>query len=100
MEAGGGIALAVQDSGPGIKAEEMASIFEPFWQGEAYRRKARDGVGLGLAITKRLVEAHGGTIELISREGLGARAVIHLPAARVVRSKPQLAVISGGGSAA
>jgi signal transduction histidine kinase len=99
-EAGGGIALSVQDSGPGIKAEEMASIFEPFWQGEAYRRKARDGVGLGLAITKRLVEAHGGTIELISREGLGARAVIHLPASRVVRGKPQLAVISGGGSAA
>ncbi len=55
LEVGGGIALAVQDSGPGIEPEAMARIFEPFWQGDAYRRKPREGVGLGLAITKRLI---------------------------------------------
>jgi signal transduction histidine kinase len=100
-ETGGGIAIWVQDSGPGIKVEEKSSVFEPFWQGDAYRRKARDGVGLGLAITKRLIEAHGGTVELISGEGMtGTRAMIRLPAARVLRGRPQLAVISGGGNAA
>jgi signal transduction histidine kinase len=100
VDGGGGLVLSVQDSGPGIKSEEMARIFEPFWQGEAYRRKARDGVGLGLAITKRLIEAHGGTVELVSGQGKGTRAVIRLPAARVLPSRPQLSVISGGGSAA
>jgi signal transduction histidine kinase len=98
---GGGIALSVQDSGPGIKREDMSNIFEPFWQGEAYRRKVRDGVGLGLAITKRLIEAHGGTVELISELGHGTKAVIRLPAARVQpRGRPQLSVISGSGNAA
>ncbi len=100
LEADGRIALSVQDNGPGIKPEEMSNIFEPFWQAEAYRRKARDGVGLGLAITKRLVEAHGGTVDLISGQGLGTRAVIRLPAARVLRGRPQLSVISGSGNAA
>jgi signal transduction histidine kinase len=100
-EASGGIAFSVTDNGPGIKSEEMATIFEPFWQGEAYRRKVRDGVGLGLAITKRLIEAHDGTVELISAPGHGTRAVIHLPAGRLLtRGRPQLAVISSGGNAA
>jgi signal transduction histidine kinase len=100
-DSGGGIAIWVQDSGPGIKAEEKSSAFEPFWQGDAYRRKARDGVGLGLAITKRLIEAHGGTVELISGDGMtGTRAMIRLPASRVLRGRPQLAVIGGGGTAA
>jgi signal transduction histidine kinase len=96
----GGIVLAIQDSGPGIKPEDMANIFEPFWQSEAYRRKAKEGVGLGLAITKRLIEAHGGTIELISGPGIGTRAVLRLPPARVLRGRPQLTVVSGGGTAA
>ena len=100
LEAGAGIALSVQDNGPGIKTEEMSKIFEPFWQGEAYRRKARDGVGLGLAITKRLIEAHGGMVELISGEGRGTCAVIRLPSGRVLRGRPQLSLISGGGTAA
>ena len=100
LEGNGGIALCVQDHGPGIKSEEMSSIFEPFWQGEAYRRKARDGVGLGLAITKRLIEAHGGAITLVSGEGLGTRAVIRLPASRVLRGRPQLSIVSGGNTAA
>ena len=100
FEAGSGIALSVQDNGPGIKTEEISSVFEPFWQGEAYRRKARDGVGLGLAITKRLIEAHGGAVALISGEGLGTRAVIRLPSSRVLRGRPQLSVISGGNTAA
>ncbi|MES1151247.1 MAG: ATP-binding protein, partial [Dongia sp.] len=100
LEAGGALALSIQDNGPGIKAEDMSTIFEPFWQGEAHRRKARDGVGLGLAITKRLIEAHGGAVALISGEGVGTRAVIRLPAMRVLRGRPHLSVISGAGTAA
>jgi signal transduction histidine kinase len=94
-----GVALSVIDRGFGIKSEDLPRIFEPFWQNEAYRRQTKEGIGLGLAITKRLVEAHDATIEVQSREGEGTTVTIHLPAHRIVRSAPKLAVV-GGGSAA
>jgi signal transduction histidine kinase len=94
-----GIALSVIDRGLGIKAEDLPRIFEPFWQNEAYRRQTREGIGLGLAITQRLVQAHGATVEVQSREGEGTTVTIHLPANRIIRNAPKLAVV-GGGSAA
>ena len=90
-----GIALSVEDNGPGIAAEDVERVFEPFWQSEAYRRTAREGVGLGLAITKRLVEAHGGSIALNPAPAGGTIATIRLPASRLARAKPQLAVVVG-----
>jgi signal transduction histidine kinase len=98
----GEICFSVNDNGPGIKPSDLQHIFEPFWQNEAYRRRPRDGVGLGLAITKRFVEAHGGTIAIESREGAGTSIEIRLPAWRTVRGKPQFTVVQGerGNSAA
>jgi signal transduction histidine kinase len=95
----GGIALSVIDHGLGIKAEDQPRIFEPFWQNEAYRRQTKEGIGLGLAITQRLVQAHDGTITVESREGEGTTVTIHLPARRIVRSTPRLAVIGGNDAA-
>jgi len=92
----GGIALAVIDHGLGIKPEDLARIFEPFWQNEAYRRQTKEGIGLGLAITQRLVQAHDGTIEVQSREGEGTIVTIHLPMSRVLRAAPKLTVVGGG----
>jgi two-component system cell cycle sensor histidine kinase PleC len=89
----GGIALSVIDRGFGIKSEDLPQIFEPFWQNEAYRRQTKEGIGLGLAITQRLVKAHDATIEVQSREGKGTTVTIHLPAKRIVRSAPKLAVV-------
>jgi signal transduction histidine kinase len=91
-----GVALSVIDRGLGIKAEDLPRIFEPFWQNEAYRRQTREGIGLGLAITQRLIQAHDGTIEVQSREGEGTTVTIHLPAKRIIRSTPRLAVVGGG----
>jgi signal transduction histidine kinase len=91
-----GIALSVVDHGLGIKAEDLPRIFEPFWQNEAYRRQTKEGIGLGLAITQRLVQAHDGTIEVQSREGEGTTVTLHLPAKRIIRSVPRLAVVVGG----
>jgi signal transduction histidine kinase len=93
-----GIALSVIDRGLGIKAEDLPRIFEPFWQNEAYRRQTKEGIGLGLAITQRLVQAHDATIEVESREGEGTTVTIHLPASRIVRAAPRLAVVGGGGA--
>jgi signal transduction histidine kinase len=100
LAANGEICLSVGDHGPGIKAAELQHVFEPFWQNEAYRRKPRDGVGLGLAITKRLVEAHGGSIGIETGEGIGTRFEIRLPSWRTVRGKPQLKVVAGDRSGA
>jgi signal transduction histidine kinase len=95
----GGIALSVIDRGVGIKAEDLPRIFEPFWQNEAYRRRAKEGIGLGLAITQRLVQAHDATIEVKSREGEGTTVTIHLPARRIVRPAPKFSVVGGNGAA-
>jgi signal transduction histidine kinase len=91
-----GVALSVIDRGLGIKEEDLSRIFEPFWQNEAYRRQTKEGIGLGLAITQRLVLAHDGTIEVQSREGEGTTVTIHLPAKRIIRATPRLSVVGGG----
>jgi signal transduction histidine kinase len=96
----GGIALSVTDHGLGIKQEDLPQIFDPFWQNEAYRRQTKEGIGLGLAITQRLIQAHDATIEVQSREGKGTTVTIHLPVSRIIRSAPRLAVVNGGSAGA
>ena len=77
----GRIRLTVADTGIGIRAEKLASIFDAFEQGEATITRRFGGLGLGLAISKAFVEAHGGTIRAESAgEGRGSSFVIELPA--------------------
>lgn len=70
--AGGEVIIRVSDDGCGIA--DMGAIFEPF-----HSTKARTGTGLGLAIVKRVVEQHGGTVEVESAVGAGAKFVVKLP---------------------
>jgi signal transduction histidine kinase len=91
-----GLALSVIDHGLGIKQEDLPQIFDPFWQNEAYRRQTKEGIGLGLAITQRLIQAHDAKIEVQSREGKGTTVTIHLPTSRIIRAAPRLAVVTGG----
>jgi hypothetical protein len=67
------VAAAVRDNGPGMSAEQRSRIFEPF-----YTTKVR-GAGLGMAISRRIVEAHRGRIEAADRDGPGAEIRITLP---------------------
>jgi signal transduction histidine kinase len=69
--------VAVTDSGPGIPAEQLPHIFSQFWQGA---RSDRRGIGLGLAISKGIVEAHGGRIWVESTLGSGSTFYFTLPA--------------------
>ncbi|HZI09091.1 MAG TPA: ATP-binding protein [Myxococcus sp.] len=71
--------LSVRDTGCGIPPEAHARIFEPFEQLEPTRSKHTPGVGLGLALVKRMVEALGGTIELASSPGAGSTFSVSLP---------------------
>lgn len=71
------MALAVADTGPGIAAEEIGTIFDKYRRGRA--TAAVEGSGLGLFIVKSVVDAHGGSIEVASRPGHGATFTIRLP---------------------
>ena len=72
--------VEIKDTGVGISACEMPRIFEPFWRADAACRLSHDGLGLGLAIVRRFVELHGGTIEAKSDgPGCGTCMVVRLP---------------------
>jgi signal transduction histidine kinase len=74
--------VAVDDTGEGIPAEDLPNIFERFYRVDKSRTRATGGSGLGLTIAKRLVEAHGGTIEVQSEEGKGSRFGFTVPVSR------------------
>jgi signal transduction histidine kinase len=73
---GDAVELVIQDHGPGIKPESLPHVFDRFWQGRARRR---GGAGLGLAIARGIVEAHGGAIAVASELGKGTRFTVRLP---------------------
>jgi len=78
----GAVVLSVMDNGPGIPVQDLPRIFERFYQVDKSRVRARkeSGAGLGLAIAREIVQAHGGTIRVESVEGLGTRFNVELPA--------------------
>jgi two-component system, OmpR family, sensor kinase len=73
--------LEVQDTGPGIKADEVAHVFERFYRGESARASRPAGTGLGLAIVRYVAEAHGGTVSVVSDPREGTKFVVELPIA-------------------
>jgi signal transduction histidine kinase len=78
----GGVELAVSDTGSGMDAETAAHVFDAF-----FTRKAK-GIGLGLAVTKRIVEAHGAAITVESAVDGGTTFAVTLPSARVAEEVP------------
>lgn len=82
--AGADIRLVVDDHGSGIAAGDRDALLEPFVRLEASRNRSTGGAGLGLAIVRSLIEAHGGRIEIGDAPGGGARFIVTLPAFDVV----------------
>ena len=78
-----GVAVSVRDTGVGIAPGDLPHIFDRFWRADASRSRTseRAGVGLGLAISKWIAEAHGGTIAVQSRPGRGTTFTVQLPLA-------------------
>ena len=75
----GGLILSVVDSGIGIPADKIAVALAPFGQVDASLARKYEGVGLGLPLTKRLVELHGGTLEIVSVPGAGTTVTARFP---------------------
>jgi two-component system, OmpR family, sensor kinase len=71
--------LCVEDNGEGIAPTDLPHIFEPFYRGDRSRSRRRGGTGLGLALVRGIVEAHGGTIYVQSTLGGGSEFRISLP---------------------
>lgn len=71
--------VVVEDDGPGIPEGQLARVFEPFVRLEESRSRATGGVGLGLAIARSVVRAHGGEVTLANRVGGGLTAEVRLP---------------------
>jgi len=84
-----GARFSVQDSGAGISEEDQQRIFTRFFRADASRERASGGAGLGLAIAKAIVTAHGGDIEVKSTLGEGATFTVRFPSGGCVDRTPQ-----------
>ena len=76
---GRGVEVSVRDTGEGIQAEDLPHIFERFYRGEKSRNRGTGGAGLGLAIARGIVLAHGGEIRVESEHGKGTRFTFIIP---------------------
>ncbi|MBI3949982.1 MAG: HAMP domain-containing protein [Acidobacteria bacterium] len=86
---GNGVTIAVSDTGIGIAPEHLDKIFEPYYSNK------ETGIGLGLALTKKLVQDHGGTITVRSQPDQGSTFTITLPQAHRQASEPGELTVSG-----
>ena len=82
------IEITVADTGLGIKAEDIPKLFQAFTQLESVYTKGFEGTGLGLALTRQLVELHGGRIWVESTFGVGSRFIFTVPLAQATTNEP------------
>ena len=73
------VLITVQDAGPGIAAADPARVFEPFFRADPARSRDAGGAGLGLTLTRAIVESHGGTVTCSSAPGQGTTVTMRLP---------------------
>ena len=78
---GGAIVVEVVDSGEGIASEDLKQLFTPFFRADRSRSRATGGVGLGLTLSRRIAEAHGGSLGADSTVGIGTTMTLTLPLA-------------------
>ncbi|GLZ37338.1 GAF domain-containing sensor histidine kinase [Actinokineospora sp. NBRC 105648] len=95
----GWAAITVRDQGPGVPPELLDAIFEPFAQFEVPRQRQAGGAGLGLAITRGIVEAHGGRVRAFPAPGGGSTFEVVLPTGGPAEDRPWLAPLTSPAAA-
>ncbi len=80
----GDLAISVSDTGIGIASEDIPKVLSPFGQVEAAFQRAHDGTGIGLPLTKALIELHGGSLRIDSDLGEGTTVVLTIPSSRII----------------
>ena len=75
----GSVAFRVWDNGIGIEPDVVTQLFRPFTQGDERLSRAYGGAGLGLALVRRLVELHGGSVSVVSQPGQGSQFTVYVP---------------------
>ncbi|MFT5487761.1 MAG: PAS domain S-box-containing protein, partial [Alphaproteobacteria bacterium] len=86
-----GLVFSVSDTGCGIPEDKMDVILEPFGQADMSLQRNYEGTGLGLPLVKAMVELHGGTLEILSREGKGTTATVRMPASCLLEDRRKIA---------
>jgi signal transduction histidine kinase len=84
------IQIRIQDTGIGIPAEELGKVFTAFYQVDRRLNRAYEGAGIGLTLTKRYLELHGGSLQLASTVGVGTTATVALPRPSAAVTLPKL----------
>jgi len=80
------VSVEVRDPGVGMSASDVDRAFEPFFRADRSRTRTTGGLGLGLTLARRIVEAHGGALRIESETGKGTSAKIELPIRRPIDS--------------
>ena len=84
LNEGGAVSLSVEDNGPGIAAADISRVLEPFGRVREHPEHAKEGTGLGLSLSKKMAELHGGDLSLESTFGRGTKVVVSLPPERTL----------------
>ena len=87
--------IAIADNGIGIAADDLPKILVPFTQLDSKVSRKYEGTGLGLPLTKGLVELHGGSLSIESTQGVGTTVTVRLPAERIADSAPHVGNAAG-----
>ncbi len=85
----GGLALVVEDNGPGIAEERLGQLAQPFAQADMSLKRSKEGLGLGLPLAQAIAKAHGAAFKLARGADGGTRAAIFIPPSRVLATRPR-----------
>jgi len=83
----GALYIAVADTGSGVAAADLPRILQAYSRTEAAEKSAAEGTGLGLPLVKKMIELHGGTLEIESRQGAGSTFTLRFPTERTGLAK-------------
>lgn len=87
------VTIAIADTGIGISPEDVEQVFSRFWRSDASRARASGGLGIGLSLTKEIVDKHQGYIDVESELGVGTVFTLHIPAIHTPQSSGRLFTI-------